>query len=132
MILKDKHFRILRFLVSGGLAAIVEGSSFLLLHHLKLPIILANTVSFLCGLIVSFLMNKLWVFANKGDTSLQLILYFTLAGVNLVLSNLIIWLLVNETPAAPLIAKIFTMIVIAAWNYAFFSKLIFKDRHIDA
>ncbi len=77
-------------------------------------------------------MNKLWVFANKGDTSLQLILYFTLAGVNLVLSNLIIWLLVNETPAAPLIAKIFTMIVIAAWNYAFFSKLIFKDRHIDA
>jgi putative flippase GtrA len=131
MTLNDKHFRILRFLVSGGLAAIVEATSFLLLNNLNRSIVLANSVSFVCALVVSFGMNKLWVFSSKGNVSRQFTLYFTLAAVNLAMSNLIIWLMVNEARATPLIAKILTMMIIAVWNYAFFSKLIFKERHID-
>lgn len=132
MVIKDEHAKVLRFLFSGGLAATIEGGSFYLLHGLKLPIILANTISFMCAITVNFFMNKLWVFPNNGNISRQVVLYFSLAGVNLLMSNIIIWLIINEAHVSSLIAKVITMLTIALWNYLFFSKLIFKDRHIDA
>lgn len=129
---KEEHIKVLRFLVAGGSAALTEYSFFILLTHINLPIILSNTLSFLCGLCVSFLLNKHWVFSAKGDASRQFILYFILATVNLGISNLLIWVFVGKIGLVPLVAKVFVMALIAVWNYAFFSRLIFKNRHLDA
>lgn len=119
--------RILRFLISGGSAATVEYVSFILLSFILMsPVVLANSVSFFCGFIVSFTLNKYWVFKNNDKLKGQLTAYLILAIVNLCISNLVIIGLIH-IGVIELIAKVFAMVAIASWNYLFFSKYIFKE-----
>jgi putative flippase GtrA len=121
--------RVIRFLVSGGSAAVTEYGVFLFLFDLvKIDVVIANGISFLCGLMVSFLLNKHWVFKSKQRARMEVVLYVILALVNLLLSSLFIQLLVHTAGISPFIAKLIGMVVIAAWNYLFFSRLIFKQR----
>ena len=121
---------IVRFLVSGGLAAIVEYAVFLLLqlflgNHL---LFIAQTISFLCGFVTSFTLNKKWVFKSGGNVRGELMRYATLAAVNLVLTNVVIWLLVNDLHISAWIAKIAVMAMVVAWNYIIYKKIIFITR----
>ncbi|MDB5177132.1 MAG: hypothetical protein JWN75_800 [Candidatus Saccharibacteria bacterium] len=126
---KKTFYKITKFLVSGGTAALIEYSSFFaLIHYFQELLIMSNIVSFALGLLASFLLNKQWVFKERGDTRRQLLLYFSLALLNLLLSSLLIWLLVNTVGMPAVIAKLFIMAVIATWNYVIFSKLIFINR----
>jgi putative flippase GtrA len=125
-----KYTKLVRFLVSGGSAALVEYCTFLFLGStFHINIFFANSLSFLCGLIVSFLLNKRWVFRSKKKTYGEFIRYFILALVNLAISNIAIDLLVNGVHLKQFIAKIYVMMIIALWNYIIFSKLIFHSAH---
>ena len=117
----------LKFLLAGGSAAAVEYIAFLALTHIEAPTLIANSFSFLCGLVVSFSLNKTWVFASKQRAHAQFVKYFCLAGINLVISNLLVWAIVYGLSMPGYIAKLMAMVVIAAWNYFIFSKFIFKD-----
>jgi len=99
-----------------------------LLHLLGMHILLANSLSFSCGLVISFTLNKLWVFKAEGNGKGQFGMYLLLALVNLCISNAILWLTVKQLGVPALIAKIGTMLVIAGWNYLIFSRLIFARR----
>lgn len=121
--------KVIRFLISGGSAAAAEYGIFITsVALLSMTVLVANTMSFLCGFVVSFLLNKNWVFKSNGAVSKQLLLYAVLAAVNLLLSNIAIWLLI-QMGLIDMVAKIITMVAIATWNYIFFSKYIFK--HIE-
>lgn len=118
--------RPVRYLVAGGLTALTEYLSFVLLTFLDINIILANALSFILSLFVGFTLNKRWVFASVGDYKKQVSGYITLAYINLGLSSLIIWALTSMVVIDPLVAKIITMVLIACSNYLIFSRLIFK------
>lgn len=120
--------KVLRFLVSGGSAALVEYLVFLVLHHVHVDLVIANTLSFMSGFVVSFLLNKFWVFSNQESMKGQLLKYSILALVNVLISNGVVWLMVNELGVVPFIAKVITMVAIASWNYIIFSKIVFKNR----
>jgi putative flippase GtrA len=120
-----KYHKVLKFLISGGLAAATEYGSFLL-FTLALPVVAANALSFTMGLIVSFSLNRSWVFGSKGDTKKKFTQYLLLALINLMLGSLIIFVLVGLGISA-FVAKIIIMLLIASWNYLIFSKMIFKD-----
>ncbi|TAH36654.1 GtrA family protein [Candidatus Saccharibacteria bacterium] len=122
------EIRPLRFLIAGGLAACTEYGVFLLLHGLGLHLLVANSVSFCTGLLVSFTLNKKWVFSSGGKTHLEFIAYAGLAIVNLVLSNILIYIVVNRFGWLPWVAKILTMALIACWNYVIFSRVIFRTK----
>lgn len=59
--------RFLRFLISGGSAAAVEYASFFILQTtLGLEWLLASqSLSFVCGFVISFLLNRHWVFRSE-------------------------------------------------------------------
>lgn len=121
-----KYHNVAKFLMSGGVAALAEYLSFVALHHLGMYLIAANALSFSCGLVISFTLNKHWVFSRKGNGTRQFAAYFVLALVNLVLGSGLIVLLAEGAGLAPLIAKVITMGVIATWNYVMYQKIIFK------
>jgi putative flippase GtrA len=123
-----KYHKPLKFLMSGGLAAFTEYTSFLVLHHFGVVLVLANALSFCCGLVISFMLNKHWVFSRKGDGPKQFMMYATLALINLVISSGLIVLLVHNLNIPPFISKVCTMALIASWNFFIFQKIIFKDR----
>ena len=127
--LVKKHEKLLRFLVSGGLAAAVEYSLFLVLRlSFSNELVSLNTVSFIGGLFVSFNLNKHWVFDSKGGTMNEFFPYLVLAIINLVLSGIIISCLVGILNIQVFIAKFLVMALIATWNYFIFSKIIFKIK----
>lgn len=123
--------KILKFLVSGGLAAATEYGVFALMQAAELSLFFAQTSSFLCGFVVSFSMNRQWVFKSKGQMRKQLIQYGALASVNLVLTNVLMSVFVYTLHINNLVAKIIMMAMVAVWNYVIFSKLIFGHTKIE-
>jgi putative flippase GtrA len=120
--------RLLRFLISGGSAAAVEYAVFIALQMaLSDKWLFANqSLSFGCGFVVSFLLNRHWVFQSHGHMGSELFKYGIVATLNLAAGNLAIFLLVGPADIHPLIAKFLVMGMIAAWNYLIFSRLVFR------
>lgn len=118
-----------RFLVVGGGAAALELGLFQLLVLAGLDPVPANVLSFLVGLVTSFLGYRLWSFA--GDHTMpvagQLGAYVTLALVNSVASSVILHLLVGAG-LVPWLAKVCCMGLVAAWNFTILHRVIFRRR----
>jgi putative flippase GtrA len=119
---------LLRFLISGGSAAATEYAVFIALQ-IALGgggLFASQSASFGCGFIVSFLLNRHWVFRSSGRIGSELAKYGVVAAINLGLGNLAIHLLVGPAGIHPLPAKLMVMAMVAAWNYLIFSRLVFR------
>lgn len=123
----------IRYLFVGGLAFLSEYVSFLFLVFIfsGTPLIIAQTVSFGIGFLISFTGSRMFTFkeseTNYNHTKKsQLLRYLLLAVVNLIITNILIYLLVEELGILPWVAKIVTMLSVVVWNYIIFSKFIFK------
>jgi len=124
--------KILKFLISGITAATVEYSIFLaLLGFANATLITAQTLSFTVGFIISFLLNKKWVFKSKGSIFVELPKYLILALINILLSNVAMWLLVDMLHIKNWLAKALVMAAVASWNYFIFQKIIFRNHSLD-
>ncbi|MCA9301703.1 GtrA family protein, partial [Candidatus Saccharibacteria bacterium] len=127
---KIYNLSVFRYLVSGGTAFTIEYGSFLALFYLlKFGSITSNTVSFILGLLTSFLLNRLWVFSGDNyqhSSSRQLFSYIILALFNLLLTNVAMIYVVNLGIGA-YIAKVILIVMVASWNYIIFKTLIFKN-----
>lgn len=124
--LQDSRFR---YLSIGGSSALLEYSCFLLLvDGVKLGVIAANIISFLLGLIYTFLLHHHWTFKGQHahTASKQFTAYATLALINVLATSFIISLQVHDLHVAPFIAKLVCMALVAAWNYLLLNKIIFK------
>lgn len=132
-ILKLTENQKIRYIVVGGSSFAVEFSLFAVLEKAGTNLFVANSLSFLAGLLMSFWLHKQWSFAgdHKMQTGKQFVSYVILAGTNLVLTNIIIGLLVNAVGLPGLGAKVLTMFAIVIWNFFFMSRLIFKQAEVN-
>ena len=90
-------------------------------------VIIAQVISFLSGFVVSFVLNRHWVFAATGRMSTMLARYAVLAGLNVILTSILIDSLMNNLNIPIAIAKVLVMGCVALWNYVIFNKVIFKS-----
>lgn len=121
-----KFRKLIKYGFFGALTAAVEFLAFLLLSNFA-DIYIAATVSFLLGLVSSFLFNKFIVFKNSKKVKRGEVLQFFMLGIlNSQVSSLITYGL--SILIAPAIAKIITMVLIAGWNYLLMNYIIFKDQ----
>ena len=90
----------------------------------------ANALAYLVGLTINFALNRGVVFkaSGLGPAAIyrQMALYGALALSNLVITSWIIGVLVHWTSGA--VAKLIVMGLVALWNYAIYSNLIFAKR----
>ena len=123
-----------KYIAIGIATAVVEYTSFTLLMAVNLESSIklnaAQTISFTLAMIVNFYGNRSITFGGKGATfthsqKQQATRYFFLAITNLIISNIVITILVNIGIPAPF-AKLLTMIIIVAWTYVIFQKIVFK------
>lgn len=122
---------LIRYLLVGAVAFLAEYVVFLVLFYTaNLPLYLANSVSFVLGLAVSFMLNRSWAFGGEEYAKRahhQLIMYTTLAFVNLGLTNVLIGTL-RSLDVAPVIGKLLVMCMIVAWNFLLFRYVIFAPK----
>lgn len=119
----------IRYLLVGGSSVLLEYGSFLtLVMIMGGGAVTANAVSFLIGLVYTFLLHNKWTFSGDHTHGMrgQFIAYATLAAINLALTSLLIGLQVDVLDIAPFIAKLVCMALVVVWNYLLLSKIIFK------
>ena len=121
--------RPVRFLLAGGTAAAVEYAGFILVAYIfpQLHISVPQTTSFVMGLFVSYVLNRVWVFKSAGSKKREFTRYAMLAAINLILSNFLIVGLCDILGIAKWAAKFIVMAAVATWNYFIFQKVIFKQ-----
>jgi putative flippase GtrA len=118
--------RFTRFLRVGAVGTFLDFSLLSLLKALGLPTLVANSASFIVGVVNNFTWNRLWTFAEvkQADWQRQLAQFVLVSLVGLALNNAIVLLL--ETPLGSLFgqpdygylpAKVIATGVVVFWNY---------------
>jgi len=111
------------FLTVGVLSAAIDGGVFLLLERVGVHAVAASVIGFLTSFIFNYFGNRRLVFrANHPGTFWK---YVTLVGVNLGLSAGIVALGV-AWGILPIVAKVASMVIIAALNFVMLRSWVFR------
>ena len=96
MITKLPIKEMLKFLVGGGSAVLVDAVVYVILK-MYLDISLAKVISYIAGAIVGFIINKIWTFASKKFKWLEIVKYIFLyafsASVNTLVNKLVLFII---------------------------------------
>jgi putative flippase GtrA len=121
---------LIRYILVGGTAYIIEISFIYFLIYLGIHEIIAVAVGFWVGFIVAFFLQKIFAFRNKAKSikhvAKQTILYSILVAVNYIFTLLTVSLL--SPVVGLLIARTIALLVTTIWNYFIYKELIFKQQ----
>lgn len=118
--------RLARYAVSGGLSALTHLTVGLAgTHLLTLPAVPASTLGFAASVMVSYLLQHLWVFRSSTGHTVAGPRFLTVTAAALTLNTVILWigadLLGGPYPAVQAVA----LLLIPALNYALNSRWTF-------
>ncbi|MDO4870979.1 MAG: GtrA family protein [Candidatus Saccharibacteria bacterium] len=125
-----RHQNFVRYIISGGTAAVVEYLLFNLLFYIviKEVLIVSQIISYSAGLLTAFLLHHFWTFKTNGkhkhSSRKQFIMYSTVSITNLVISSFVLVQLKNFG-FYPWLAKIIVMGMVVLWNFFIMNKIIF-------
>lgn len=114
----------IRFLFVGGLNTIVGYGSFALLLFMNLNYLVANTISYIIGIIHSYFWNKKFTFKSKNKSPLELVKFIFVYIVNYLIGMIILYLLVDKLGINHYIAGMLNLIIttlISWFGHKYFS-----------
>lgn len=123
--------RLIKYVVVGLISLAIEYAIFLEMYYsLHLGIVVSQSVSYLTALAANYLGTNYITFSSRAKQDYshkrQVTYYVVLASVNLLLTNVAMHILVSNIHIDPMIAKIIVIGMVVSWNYALFSKVIFR------
>ncbi|MBU6231435.1 MAG: GtrA family protein [Patescibacteria group bacterium] len=127
----SRHMKVLRFIIAGGTAAVVDlAALFLLTSVAHVWYLLSAVIAFILAFGVSFMLQKYWTFRDRSSDRIhsQAAIYFIVTGINLGLNTLFVWLFVEYADFNYMIAQIVTSALIAVESYFIYQRFVFKDR----
>lgn len=134
---ENTFIQFFRYLFVGGLATVVDwGVSYLLFRFVfnENYAIAANSISFVAGLAVNYLISTFWIFKNSAvESKLKEFLGFAAIGlVGLLMTMGITWLfelwLADKTSAFQILAKIVSTGAAFFWNFFARKILLFTKK----
>ena len=131
--LLTKYGMFIRYVIIGGLTTLINFIVFFALKHLGVQYMVANTIAWLASVIFAFFTNKSIVFksdAKAGSARKELILFFVLRGVSLLLDDGIMFVGISLLHWPTPLVKILDQLIVIISNYIF-SKLIFIHPEED-
>lgn len=76
--MSERLQKFIRFCLVGVVNTGVDFTVFIVLSNLGIPLIVAQCVSYSCGVLNSFNMNRKWTFRARGQSPVHLIKFLTL------------------------------------------------------
>lgn len=114
------------FLLVGGTSALIDAGVFWLLERFGVWVWLASAIGFLSAFVVNYRGNARLVFRARENVG-TLGRYVILVTANLILSTVLVEALAIAG-LLPIVAKLISMVVIAAINYAAMRLWVFRSR----
>ena len=127
--------RIIRFLISGGLATGVNlFALYILIHVIGMWYLTASIIAFFVGFIASFTLQKVWTFKDHGRDVMgkQLVIYLLIILVNLGFNTGLVYIFVEYAKFWPLVAQALASLVIAFEGFFAYRMLVFRDTNPSA
>jgi putative flippase GtrA len=116
----------LRYLAVGALALAADAGVLKLGLYLGLHHLTATAAGFMVGLTVNYLLCVTWAWRGTQATTLRDFAVFTLIGVGgLGLTELLMWLAVDQAGIAPMVAKLPIAAAVFVWNFGLRRILVF-------
>lgn len=127
-----------RYAIVGGISAVVDISLFtLLVNAFGMNHLAANTLSFIAGLFINYLLSRKWVFNKLTlDFGRDFLLFAIIGVMGLLLSNLILYILIDRRVMYGLLyflsdgfiktfSKIAATFIVLFWNFIARKKFVF-------
>src|SRR5689334_18986915 len=107
----------LGYILTGGLAAVVDiGGFHLLASHLG-GVLLPAVLSFVLAAVVNYTLSSIWVYRRDWRSLRRAALFLAFACVGLAINAGVTWLLATSLPIAPTLAKVGGVGVAFAANF---------------
>lgn len=124
--------QVFRYLVSGGVAFLVDAGLLALLtecfgQHLLL---LWTAIAFGAGLLTTYLFSIAWVFDNRSMRSrtAEVAIFVGIGIVGLGLTELLMWLFTGKAGIHYLVAKVITTVIVFVWNFSAKKLILFRSK----
>jgi len=127
-----KYHQLVRFLISGGLATLVDFFFvWLFFDHLKMRIMLAAALAFLFAFFASFYLQKYWTFRDRSrsKTRKQMFMFLILGLCGLAVNSFGMHILVEIFHIWYMLALAIVIGGLAMVNYFVYKFIIFKKEH---
>ncbi len=121
----------LRYLISGGIAAAVDlVSLFVLTDLLQVWYLASATIAFVLTLVTSFILQKFWTFKNAGQDGAhrQFAGYLSLSIANLFVNAGLMYLFVTVLGIQYLAAQVAAIAIIAGYGFFLYQHWIFREK----
>ncbi len=127
----EKYKKVIKYVIAGGVATFVNlGALFVCVEYFRLWYLISAVISFVCGLVTSYILQKFWTFKD-GKTKNMHIQFagFTIFALGiLALNTALMYLFVDVLKIWYLLAQAFAALLIAFINFNFFNRIIFKQK----
>lgn len=123
--------KVVRYILSGGAAALTNLSSFfILVHLLSVHYLIASVLAFSAGIVASFTLHKFWTFNDQEVRRIhfQLASYLGVTFGNLALNTLLVYLFVTWLGFWYLLAQILAGALIAVSSYFIYRGFVFGSQ----
>lgn len=126
--MKNDTKEIVNYIIVGILTTLVNYVVYYLLLKIHCNWIFANSIAWLMAVIFAFYTNKKYVFKSSGSAKEEIISFFTLRLVTLIIENISLFLFIEILTYQQMLSKIFVSIVTVILNYILCKFKIFKKE----
>lgn len=112
--------QLFRYTFVGGFAFIVDfGLLYVLTEFAGFHYLVSATLSFVAGLVVNYLLSKVWVFTQStySNKRVEFLLFAVIGVIGLGINNVSIWFLSDVIGLWYMLSKAITTVVTYLWNF---------------
>lgn len=126
-LLLQKYRNFILYCCIGVINTGVDFGVFALLNHIGLHYLIANIISYHCGIICSFLLNSNINFKVTDKPLRRFLSFYGISLVAIAISEGLLFLFVSVLSLNSLIAKVISMVIIAIGQFIFVKHFTFKN-----
>jgi putative flippase GtrA len=126
----QKILKICKYCISGGTGAITDFGLFsVLISFFSMNYLMSNFISFSCGTLVTYFLQKNWTFQHKSSNHVIVFPRFVLAVIGTyILNNVLLFTFVDIFTFDVFVAKILQIVISTIWGYSINSFFVFKYK----
>ncbi len=92
MLFSGEMWRFIKFGLTGVMNTLVDYTVFLMLSYLGINVYISQVVSYFCGMLNSYIVNRSWTFGSKKDFFSAQMMRFIVVNLSLLLLSLgVLW-----------------------------------------
>ena len=128
----DIRIQALRYVVSGGVAFLVDAGLLALLTECfgQERLLVWTAIAFFVGLGVTYLFSILWVFDNRSvrNKGVEAGIFVLIGVIGFFLTEFFMWLFARKMAVHYLIAKVLTTGLVFIWNFVAKKSILFRSK----